>query len=98
MENKERSISFYAGIITDHTTNWVHLQRVLINENMPVTWHGPEPELLRSHDGIRLIMSQEVFPEGELDADLQQQLISRNHKRLRLGQIETTEMRLKCSW
>jgi hypothetical protein len=50
------------------------------NENMPVTWHGPEPGI-----GLRLppnyrryltfdnaLVATEVFPEGELDADLQQ--------------------------
>jgi hypothetical protein len=37
------------------------------------------------------------FPEGELDADLQQvDLRKTNSWRLRLGQIETTEM-IKCN-
>jgi hypothetical protein len=48
------------------------------NQNMPVTWHGPEPELgyglppnyLRFR--IHLIMHRGSFPEGEFDADLQQ--------------------------
>jgi hypothetical protein len=48
------------------------------NENMPVTWHGPEPGI-----GFSAKLSQipypsttrwlqQFFPEGELDADLQQ--------------------------
>jgi hypothetical protein len=38
-------------------------------------------------------VANEVFPEGELDADLQQvDLRKTNSWRLRLGQIETTEM------
>jgi hypothetical protein len=43
------------------------------------------------------LVANEVFPEGELDADLQQvDLRKTNSWRLRLGQIETTEM-MKCS-
>ena len=72
------------------------------NENMPVTWHGPEPGIgLRASAQLSQIpysfdnalVANEVFPEGELDADLQQvDLRKTNSWRLRLGQIETTEM------
>jgi hypothetical protein len=72
------------------------------NQNMPVTWHGPEPGIgLRASAKLSQIpysfdntlVANEVFPEGELDADLQQvDLRKTNSWRLRLGQIETTEM------
>ena len=72
-------------------------QRVL-----PVTWTGQAPGI-----GIRAsaqlsqvpytfdnsIETREVFPEGKLDADLQQvDLRKTNSWRLKLGQIETLEM------
>ncbi|MEJ1221863.1 SDR family NAD(P)-dependent oxidoreductase [Sediminicola sp. 1XM1-17] len=72
------------------------------NQNMPVTWHGPEPGIgLRASAQLSQIpysfdntlVAHEVFPEGELDADLQQvDLRKTNSWRLRLGQIESTEM------
>jgi len=72
------------------------------NQNMPVTWHGPEAGIgLRASAKLSQIpysfdtnlVAQEVFPEGELDADLQQvDLRKTNSWRLKLGQIETTEM------
>ena len=72
------------------------------NQNMPVTWHGPEPGIgLRASAKLsqipysfdKALTSKEVFPEGELDADLQQvDLRKVNSWRLKLGEIETTEM------
>lgn len=72
------------------------------NQNMPVTWHGPEPGIgLRASAQLsqipysfdKALVANEVFPEGELDADLQQvDLRKTNSWRLKLGQIETTEM------
>ena len=72
------------------------------NKNMPVTWHGPEPGIgLRASAKLsqipysfdKALVTQEVFPEGELDADLQQvDLRKTNSWRLKLGEIETTEM------
>jgi NAD(P)-dependent dehydrogenase (short-subunit alcohol dehydrogenase family) len=72
------------------------------NKNMPVSWHGPEPGIgLRSSAKLSQIpysfdaslVTQEVFPEGELDADLQQvDLRKTNSWRLKLGEVETTEM------
>jgi len=72
------------------------------NKNMPVSWHGPEPGIgLRSSAKLSQIpysfdnslVAQEVFPEGKLDADLQQvDLRKTNSWRLKLGAIETTEM------
>ncbi len=69
---------------------------------LSVTWNGQEPGI-----GIRAsaqlsqipykfdnsIEAKEVFPEGKLDADLQQvDLRTTNSWRLKLGQIETLEM------
>lgn len=72
------------------------------NKNIPVTWHGKEPGIgIRASAKLSQIpysfdnslTASEVFPEGELDADLQQvDLRKTNSWRLRLGEIETTEM------
>lgn len=72
------------------------------NKNMPVTWHGTEPGIgLRSSAKLSQIpysfdnslVTEEVFPEGKLDVDLQQiDLRKTNSWRLTLGEIETTEM------
>ncbi len=72
------------------------------NNVLPVTWHGPEPGIgLRSSAELsqipysfdNAIKASEAFPEGQLDADLQQvDLRKTNSWRLRLGEIETTEM------
>ncbi len=74
----------------------------IANKNLPVTWHGAEPGIgLRASARLSQIpysfdsslVSQEVFPEGKLDADLQQvDLRKTNSWRLKLGEIETTEM------
>jgi NAD(P)-dependent dehydrogenase (short-subunit alcohol dehydrogenase family) len=72
------------------------------NNVLPVTWHGPEPGIgLRNSAELSQIpysfdnslQTSEVFPEGQLDADLQQvDLRKTNSWRLKLGEIETTEM------
>lgn len=72
------------------------------NSTLPVTWHGPEPGIgLRSSAKLSQIPysfdnslpTKEVFPEGKLDADLQQvDLRKTNSWRLKLGEIETPEM------
>lgn len=72
------------------------------NKNLPVTWHGSEPGIgIRASAKLSQIpysfdnslSANEVFPEGKLDADLQQvDLRKTNSWRLRLGEIETTEM------
>ena len=72
------------------------------NKNLPVTWHGSEPGIgIRASAKLSQIpysfdnslSAKEVFPEGKLDADLQQvDLRKTNSWRLRLGEIETTEM------
>ena len=70
--------------------------------NMPVTWHGEAPGIgLRASAQLSQIpysfdnslTASEVFPEGKLDADLQQvDLRKTNSWRLKLGEIETLEM------
>ena len=72
------------------------------NNQLPVTWHGIDPGLgLRSSAKLSQIpysfdsslKSKEIFPEGKLDADLQQvDLRKTNSWRLKLGEIETLEM------
>ena len=70
--------------------------------NLPVTWHGEGPGIgLRASAKLsqipyqydNSIVATEVFPKGELDADLQQvDLRKTNSWRLKLGDIETLEM------
>ena len=72
------------------------------NNNLSVAWHGPElgiglsssaklSQIPYSFDNS--ICPKEVFPEGKLDEDLQQvDLRKTNSWRLKLGEIETTEM------
>jgi NAD(P)-dependent dehydrogenase (short-subunit alcohol dehydrogenase family) len=72
------------------------------NITLPVTWHGPEPGIGLSNSAKlsqipysfdNSLQTQEVFPEGKLDADLQQvDLRKTNSWRLKLGEIETPEM------
>lgn len=72
------------------------------NNTLPVTWHAPEPGIgIRASAKLSQIpysfdnslSTKEVFPEGELDADLQQvDLRKTNSWRLKLGEIETPEM------
>ena len=72
------------------------------NIALPVTWHGPKPGIGLSasaqlsqipYSFDNSIIPSEVFPEGVLDEDLQQvDLRKTNSWRLRLGEIETTEM------
>ena len=72
------------------------------NDTLPVTWHAPEPGIgIRASAKLSQIpysfdnslSAKEVFPEGQLDADLQQvDLRKTNSWRLKLGEIETAEM------
>lgn len=72
------------------------------NTALAVTWHSVEPGVgLRASAKLSQIpysfdnslQTNEVFPEGKLDADLQQvDLRKTNSWRLRLGEIETPEM------
>ena len=72
------------------------------NNTLPVAWHGLEPGIGLSasaqlsqipYSFDKSLKPVEVFPEGALDVDLQQvDLRTTNSWRLRLGEIETTEM------
>lgn len=94
-------------LLTDHEycVNSIHQSAKTSHEKqkaMPVTWHGQEPGIgLRASAKLsqipysmdHSIATNEVFPEGKLDADLQQvDLRKTNSWRLKLGQIETPEM------
>ncbi|CAM4301374.1 SDR family NAD(P)-dependent oxidoreductase [Gillisia limnaea] len=110
MGSEERpmaSLPEYARDLLEDHRNCLQELKVLStgtspNQNMPVTWHGPEPGIgLRASAKLSQIpysfdntlVAKEVFPVGELDADLQQvDLRKTNSWRLRLGEIETTEM------
>lgn len=97
-----------ADLLKDHQDCLHELQQLSSgtanhqNNTLPVTWHGPEPGIgLRASAKLSQIpysfdsglTTNEVFPEGELDADLQQvDLRKTNSWRLKLGEIETTEM------
>ncbi|MFA5668309.1 MAG: SDR family oxidoreductase [Balneolaceae bacterium] len=72
------------------------------NKNLPVSWHGKQlgiglsasarlSQIPYSIDNS--LTAAEVFPEGKLDADLQQvDLRKTNSWRLKLGEIHTNEM------
>jgi len=72
------------------------------NKNLPVSWHGKQlgiglsasaqlSQIPYSIDNS--LTAKEVFPEGKLDADLQQvDLRKTNSWRLKLGEIHTNEM------
>lgn len=72
------------------------------NKNLPVSWHGKQlgiglqasaklSQIPYSIDNSLTL--EEVFPEGQLDADLQQvDLRTTNSWRLKLGEIHTNEM------
>mgnify|MGYP000244692818 CR=1 FL=1 len=72
------------------------------NKNLPVSWHGQQlgvgisssAQLSQIPYSIdENLPSEEVFPEGSLDADLQQvDLRKTNSWRLKLGEIHTNEM------
>lgn len=110
MQNESREIEslpkFAKDLLSGHNSCLQELKVLTSgassNQNMPVTWHGPEPGIgLRASAKLSQIpysfdnclVAQEVFPEGKLDADLQQvDLRKTNSWRLKLGEIETTEM------
>jgi len=85
-EKHLESLPKYArDLLADHTDCLDELKVLTSgtssNKNMPVTWHGPEPGIgLRASAKLSQIpysfdntlVAKEVFPEGELDADLQQ--------------------------
>ena len=94
------------GLLSDHHYCLSELRELapskVKNQNLPVAWNAPEPGIgLRASAKLSQIpysfdnslQTQEVFPEGKLDADLQQvDLRKTNSWRLKLGEIETPEM------
>ena len=99
---------FAKEVLSDHNYCLQELKSLGIgasseeNNALPVTWHAPEPGIgIRASAKLSQIpysfdnslSAKEVFPEGELDADLQQvDLRKTNSWRLKLGEIETPEM------
>ncbi|MDH4262845.1 MAG: SDR family oxidoreductase [Spirochaetia bacterium] len=83
-------------------TNHSHVNDLSKESALPVEWHAYAPGIgIRSSAELSQIpytydnsmAVQEVFPEGKLDADLQQvDLRTTNSWRLRLGEIPTSEM------
>jgi hypothetical protein len=63
------------------------------NENMPVTWHGPEPgigffrQIIADTLPFDNALVATVFPEGELDADLQQVDLRKTNSCLKLSRL-----------
>src|SRR5690606_1602593 len=99
---------FAKDLLTDHDSCLKEL-RVLSSgfeegqsKNLPVSWHGKQlgiglsasaklSQIPYSIDNS--LTAEEVFPQGKLDADLQQvDLRKTNSWRLKLGEINTTEM------
>lgn len=94
-------------LLSDHNAcinelNQFSASSVESNNSLAVTWHGVEPGIgIRASAQLSQIPykfdnsldTKEVFPEGQLDADLQQvDLRKTNTWRLKLGEIETPEM------
>lgn len=97
---------FAKGLLKDHHDCIQELNILAGNvsdeKNLPVTWHGKQPGIGLSisaklsqipYSFDNSLKAEEVFPEGELDVDLQQvDLRTNNSWRLKLGEIETIEM------
>lgn len=99
---------FAQHLLSDHQDSLNQLQALVPkisakdNAVLPTSWHSPEPGVgIRASAKLSQIPysfdnsldTAEVFPEGELDVDLQQvDLRDTNSWRLELGEIETTEM------
>jgi NAD(P)-dependent dehydrogenase (short-subunit alcohol dehydrogenase family) len=94
-------------ILKKHNEFKIELNRLsygdISNEKaLPVTWHGDGPgvgirasaelsQIPYSYDNSLVV--EEVFPEGKLDADLQQvDLRKTNSWRMRLGEVPTPEL------
>lgn len=100
---------FAQDLLADHDACLQELNKISMaasepesDQRLPVTWHGTEPGIgMRASAKLSQIpysfdsslKVNEVFPEGELDADLQQvDLRTTNSWRLKLGEIEVPEM------
>lgn len=104
----EEHPKFVLDLLQDHINCLQELKSLSVgidknvDRNLPVSWHGKEPGIgIRASAKLSQIPysfdnslnAKEVFPEGKLDADLQQvDLRKTNSWRLKLGEIETAEM------
>jgi NAD(P)-dependent dehydrogenase (short-subunit alcohol dehydrogenase family) len=94
-------------ILTKHNEFKTHLNQLtygdISNEKaLPVAWHGDGPGVgIRASAELSQIpysfdnslVAEEVFPEGQLDADLQQvDLRKSNSWRMRMGEVPTPEL------
>ncbi len=93
------------GLLADHTACLTELKTLSTDKgqkNLPVSWHGKQVGIgLSASAQLSQIpysiddslATDEVFPVGRLDADLQQiDLRETNSWRLKLGEIHTNEM------
>lgn len=108
MENEDKPLSelpaFARDLLADHDDCIREITQASNHQNnaLAVSWHGIQPGVgLRASAKLSQIpytfdnslRNEEVFPEGKLDADLQQvDLRKTNSWRLKLGEIETPEM------
>jgi NAD(P)-dependent dehydrogenase (short-subunit alcohol dehydrogenase family) len=99
---------FVQDLLSDHNNCIQEIKELSIdtdnvqNNRLPVNWQSPELGIgLRASAKLsqipysfdNSIQTNEVFPEGKLDADLQQvDLRKTNSWRLKLGEIEAPEM------
>ncbi len=99
---------FAKDLLADHASCLNQLRDIgngfveIQNKNLPVSWHGKQPGIGLSasaqlsqipYSMDNALSAEEVFPQGKLDADLQQvDLRTTNSWRLKLGEINTTEM------
>ncbi len=109
MPNEEKSFDELPknaqDLLSEHRACLTELQNLSGNKadkNLPVSWHGKQigiglsasaklSQIPYSIDNS--LNSTELFPEGKLDADLQQvDLRKTNSWRLKLGEIDTVEM------
>lgn len=99
---------FAQGLLSDHESCIQELKALSAgfakgeSKNLPVSWHGKQlgiglsasaqlSQIPYSIDDS--LTAEEVFPEGKLDADLQQvDLRKTNSWRLKLGEVNTIEM------
>jgi len=92
-----------SGLLANHSACLQKLDTFGSNtENLPIAWHGNAPGIgIRASAELsqipysfdKSLPTQEVFPQGKLDEDLQQvDLRETNSWRLRLGEIQAPEM------
>ncbi len=95
------------NVLSDHEACLLKLEAISErvddqNKNLPVSWHSKQVGIgLRASAKLsqiayamdNILTTEEVFPSGKLDADLQQvDLRKTNSWRLKLGEIHTNEM------